>query len=247
MPEDASLAETKELTQRISAHLLDRLPGVKSAQAYIGNAGPLDLNDVNRRGDLRRSPQQAEICIRLLERAHRAPNSHEIAAMARKLVQDETENVGIYVKATKARVVVLADRAGPPSDHTALVEIYGSDEARRRQLANDMIRFFERAKGITPLEDSLTASEDYLLFSVDPNKIIASNVPLEAIDRTIEMALGSHRVGDILREPREHSIPVILKAHRDSGELNELQNLIVPSATGAHMVKKLIRIEILTP
>lgn len=225
MPEGTALPVTANVISRLSQELL-KLPEVVALQSYSGTASPFNFNGLVRHSYLRNMAWTGDIQVQLTEKGHRDRASHELAVAARTALKPIADRLG-------ARIEVIEMPPGPPVLQTMVAEIYGPDDATRRQVARDVERMFDQAEYIVDADSYLQMPYDSWRFVVDREKASRLGVSVEDINRQLEMALGGFRLGDVkdehALEPRfiYLQMPLALR-----GEFGRLGQLPVPTASG---------------
>ncbi|MGB5833605.1 MAG: efflux RND transporter permease subunit [Thiohalocapsa sp.] len=219
LPEGTALPDTANAVNRLSAELRT-IPEVAALQGYVGTASPFNFNGMVRHYYLRQQPWEADIQVMLTDKDERGRSSHQIAEAARALLTPIARKLG-------ARIAVVEMPPGPPVLQTMVAEVHGPDAMTRRQVASDLQTFFERAPGLGDVDTYM--SEPYLRwhFAVDTEKALRRGVSVGAINRSLDMAMGGHVLGDIkssgkLLEPTHIVIQLPLAARSDLARLGDL-------------------------
>ena len=190
-PEGTSLIDTANLTAVLAAEA-KKFDEVVSLQSYVGTASPYNFNGLVRHYYLRSKPWQADIQVVLTHKTERETTSHEIAEAMREVMTP-------IAKAAGARIQVVEMPPGPPVLQSVVAEIYGPDQETRHQFARDMTEMFEKAESITDVDNYLQEPYEIWRFEVDRDKALRKGVSIDAINMTLEMAMGGFVVGDLKR------------------------------------------------
>lgn len=189
MPEGTALPSTANLTFQM-AEKLREMPEVTAVQTYVGTSQPFDFNGMVRHYYLRAQPWQADIHIQLTDKKDRARSSHEIALAARELLNE-------VVKNSPAKIAIVEMPPGPPVLQSVVAEIYGPDDASRRQFAQKMTETFSQAKTLADVDNFMAAPHEVWRFEVDTEKAVRRGIAVDAINSNLSMALGGFKLGDI--------------------------------------------------
>ncbi|HGG62942.1 MAG TPA: efflux RND transporter permease subunit, partial [Rhodobacteraceae bacterium] len=226
MPEGTALPVTANVVTRLSDELL-KMPEVVALQSYTGTASPFNFNGLVRHTYLRDFAWQADIQVQLTAKGDRDRTSHELAVAARAALKPLADQLG-------ARIEVVEMPPGPPVLQTMVAEIYGPDDATRRQVARDVERLFDQAENIVDADSYLQMPFDSWRFVIDREKASRLGVSVDTINRQLEMSLGGYRLGDVkdehALEPRFIYLQMPLALRSEFGRLGQLP---VPSASGA--------------
>lgn len=191
LPEGTALPLTASLTHRLALSVRES-PEVEAMQTYVGTAAPFNFNGLVRHYYLRQEPWQAEIQVELTDKHHRDRSSHAIAAAARERLQPIAEAAG-------ARIQVVEMPPGPPVLQSVVAEVYGPTPGIRRAVARDLTGFFEEASYITDVDNHLQHPYAIWRFEIQQEKALRQGISVATINRTLEMVMGQHVVGDVKR------------------------------------------------
>lgn len=190
-PEGTSLIDTANLTAAL-ADEARKFEEVVAMQSYVGTASPYNFNGLVRHYYLRKSPWQADIQIELTDKTVRESTSHDIAEAMRDVMAPIAERAG-------ARIQVVEMPPGPPVLQSVVAEVYGPDQQARRQFARDLTDMFIKADSITDVDNYMQEPYEIWRFAVDRDKALRKGISIDAINRTVEMAMGGFVVGDLKR------------------------------------------------
>ncbi|AHE97702.1 efflux RND transporter permease subunit [Thioalkalivibrio paradoxus] len=224
-PEGTALPRTATLTHDL-AMVLRELPEVTAVQAYVGTASPFNFNGLVRHYYLRQEPWQADIQVQLVDKGDRKRSSHEIAVEAREILAPIAHAAG-------ARVQVVEMPPGPPVLQSVVAEVYGPEPEIRRRVARDLERMFDNAPHLDDVDSFLQAQYDVWHFIVERDKALRRGVTVDAVNRTLETAVGGQIVGDVkarsLVEPHliQIRLPMVVRS-----DLQRLLLLPVPNMAG---------------
>lgn len=239
MPEDTPL----EVTTAVAEDMTRALAGVEEiadVQLYAGVAAPFNFNGMIRHYYLRRGNHVADLQVNLVDKSERSAQSHDVAKRIRPLVQEVAER-----SQTGARVKVVEVPPGPPVLSTLVAEVYGRDDAQRREVAQKVMALFEQQDGVVDVDWSLTAPQTELRFEVDEEKAAQSAVPKAQIVQALRMALGGGVPVHLSDAQARDPVPVrvrLTEGARSSGD--RLGGLHVASRTGRMVpLRELVRVE----
>jgi multidrug efflux pump subunit AcrB len=147
MPEGTSL----EQTARVLAELGDYLrtvPEVTDYQVYAGTAAPINFNGLVRQYYLREGAHLGDIQVNLVDKAHRARKSHEIALAVREPLQ-------AIARQYQGNAKVVEIPPGPPVLSPLVAEVFGLDYAGQIAVARQVRGVFEQTADIVDVDDSV--------------------------------------------------------------------------------------------
>ncbi len=226
LPDGTAMPMTANVVSRLSQEL-QKMPEVVALQSYTGTASPFNFNGLVRHTYLRNMAWAGDIQVQLTAKGDRDRSSHELAVAARAALKPIADEMG-------ARIEIIEMPPGPPVLQTMVAEIYGPDDATRRQVAADVERLFNQADTIVDADSYMQMPYDSWRFVVDREKASRLGVSVEDINRQLEMALGGFKLGDVkdehALEPRFIYLQMPLALRGDFGRLGQLP---IPSVNGA--------------
>ncbi len=217
-PEGTSLIDTANLMATF-ADEARQFEEVISLQTYIGTSSPYNFNGLVRHYYLRTKPWQADMQVVLTHKSARETTSHEIAVAMREIMTPIAKKVG-------ARIQVVEMPPGPPVLQSVVAEIYGPDQETRQQFARDMTKMFEAADSITDVDNLMQQPYEIWRFKADRDKALRKGITIDAINTTLEMAMGGFVVGDLKRgsvvDPTYIILQVPLSARSEFSRLGSI-------------------------
>jgi multidrug efflux pump subunit AcrB len=225
MPEGTAMPVTANVVQRLAGELRT-IPEVTALQTYVGTASPFNFNGLVRHYYVRQQPWEADIQVMLLDKDEREKSSHQLSVEARKLLTPIAREMG-------ARIQVVEMPPGPPVLQTVVAEIYGPDEATRRQVARDMTAMFEEVDNLVDVDNLMAEPYYHWRFEVDTEKAVRRGVSVENINQNLAMAMGGFKLGDVKRAaPLEPTYIVVQTPLSVRSQITRLSNLPIATETG---------------
>ncbi len=213
LPEDATLEDTERFLMAAAERLKD-LPELTSIQAYAGTAAPFNFNGLVRHYYLRSQPNQGDLQVNLVAKGDRSRESHAIAIDVRHRLADLPRPPGTVVK-------VVEVPPGPPVLATLLAEIYGPDEATRRETARKVEEAFRKVDFVVDVDDTFHAPGERLRFSINQENLEFYGVDEQAVYDTIAAIIGGVTVGYSQRGYGAKPIEIEVKLPRRDEWLGE--------------------------
>ena len=219
-----------EATAGVLAELAARLanePEVIDVQAYAGTASPINFNGLVRQYELRAGAEQGDLQVNLVDRRRRHRKSHEIALAIRPALQA----IGMR---HHARVKVVEVPPGPPVLAPIVAEVYGPDEAGRREVALAVRGVFARTPGVVDVDTSVEEPAPRLVVNIDRRKAALAGVaPAEAV-ATLRAAFAGENATALFEGQAKYAVPVRLAlAPERQGRIESALALTVRGASGA--------------
>lgn len=256
-PEGTALPVTANATHQLVKEL-QTIDEIHTMESYVGTAAPYDFNGLVRHYYLRQNPWESDIQIHLVDKSERERSSHEVAeAMRDQLLK--------IIEGTKAKIQIVEMPPGPPVIQAVVAEVYGPDEATRRETAKALTDVFDNASNLADVDNFLSEPHNAWRFVIDKQKAIESGISVTTINRTLEMAMGGYTLGDakqgFMREPtfitlevplemraefaRLGTIPVMTQ-HGSTVPLSELGRFVIESEQSVIYHKDLRPVEYVT-
>ncbi len=236
MPADTPLEQTASVLHEMSAYLAS-VPEVTHYQAYAGTAAPINFNGLVRQYYLRSGATVGDIQVNLVDKHHRADQSHVIAMRVRPDLVRIAEKHG-------ARVKVVEVPPGPPVLSPIVAEVYGPDAEGRRQVAHAIRAIFARTANIVDVDDSTLAQAARKMLIVDRKKAALLGVSQQALVTTLRAGMSGEDV-TYVHDASKYPAPAQLRLPvAAQGSLDDVLALTVRSASGQLVpVRELVRVE----
>jgi multidrug efflux pump subunit AcrB len=237
LDEGAALEDSLRAARAVG-RFLATVPEVTDYQIYAGTAAPVNFNGLVRHYFLRQNAHGADIQVNLVDRDHRALQSHDLVRRLRPEIAAVAGRHG-------ARAKVVEIPPGPPVLSTLVAEVYGPDHERQMDLARRIEELFLEAPGVVDVDTSITAGRPKSFVAVDREKAMLHGVAPARVVETAEVAMSGAQPA-WLHAPRDREpvpIEVALDPARRSSLVAALE-LRVASAGGADLrVGDLARVE----
>lgn len=227
LPEGTALPVTTNLTFQL-AEKLREIPEVTALQTYAGTSQPFDFNGMVRHYYLRGKPWHADIHVQLKDKKDRTRSSHQIATEARRMLKELLDK-----QQSKARITVVEMPPGPPVLQSIVAEVYGPDDATRRQVAQKMTDIFQQAKIVDDVDNYMTEPHEAWTFEVDIEKAVRRGILVDTINRNLSMAMGGQKLGDVKTGPVLEPTYIVLQVPLSiRAQLTRLYDLPIPTMDG---------------
>jgi multidrug efflux pump subunit AcrB len=220
MPEDTPLETTAGVASALAAESL-RDGDVTSVQSYTGTASPYTFNGLVRHYFLRQTPNLADLQVMLVPKDERHAQSHTIAKRLRARLASTAARLG-------ATIQVVEVPPGPPVLQTIVAEVYGPDEGRRLDLAQQVRSTFQRTPGVVDVDWYVESRQPKWRLEVDDEKAAAAGLSASEIASLARMA-GVGTPAGLLHDPSSREpVPIVMRLPREQrGSLDALEMLRV--------------------
>jgi multidrug efflux pump subunit AcrB len=203
MPEGTTVETTSRVLGEIAAEVA-RVPEVTDYQAYAGTAAPINFNGLVRQYYLRQSPELGDLQVNLVDKHHRARQSHEIALAVRPALATIGRKYG-------ASVQVIEVPPGPPVQAPLVAEIYGPTYDEQRRVAALVRTAFDGTPDIVDTDDSLESPAPRLVVDVNRERAALLGVSQQQIVNALATALDGADVTYVHAGRERDPIPVRLE------------------------------------
>jgi multidrug efflux pump subunit AcrB len=237
MPAGTPLEDTAAALHELGAFLVQQ-PEVADLQGYAGTASPITFNGLVRQYNLRADPEQGDLQVNLVDKAHRHEQSHAIAQRLRPALETIALRHGGKLK-------VVEVPPGPPVQSPLVAEVYGPDEAGRQQVAARLERAFSATPDIAAVDSSLRADAPRAFLRVQRTRADALGIPVAAIAQTVQAALSGSDAAWLHDGRSTRAVPVRLQLPREAQiGLDALLAMPMRAANGQLVpLSELVRVE----
>jgi multidrug efflux pump subunit AcrB len=224
MPAGTPLEQTAAVLRELGAFVAAQ-PEVSHYQAYAGTASPINFNGLVRQYYLRGGGEVGDLQVTLLDKAHRAQQSHDIVKRLRPGLQEIGRRMGANVKLVEVP-------PGPPVLSPLVAEVYGPDPEGRLQVARAVRGVLEATPGVVDVDDSSIAAAPRKLLLVDRRKAALLGVPQADIVNTLRAGLAGEDAV-YLHDDSKVPAPVLMQLPAERhGEIDALLQLRVRGGAG---------------
>ncbi len=225
MPTGSSLEQTAAVARTLADYGA-RVPEVTDYQIYIGAASPYNFNGLVRHYFMRSASYQADIQVNLSNKNERKAQSHDIVKRIRADLSRIAARYG-------ARIKIAEVPPGPPVLQTLVAEVYGPDEATRRDVAGKVKQVFSSTEGVSDVDWYVDDDQTTYRYQVDKEKAALAGVSVQSVTETLATALGGSHIGLLHDETSREDVPIAARLDRtERSGLEQLDQLNVRSSSG---------------
>ncbi len=230
LPEGTPLETTLAVAQDVAMAATD-VPEVADVQLYAGVAAPFNFNGMIRHYYLRRGPTVADLQVNLVDKGERKRRSHAVALALRPLLLEAAGRHDV-----DARLKVAEVPPGPPVLSTLVAEVYGPTPEARTALATQVVERFEAHPSVVDVDVSLTAPQEELRYSVDPERAALAGVEKGHVVQVLSVGVGGQVATHLEASHARTPVPVRVRLTPDArAGAERLAGLHLGSRTG-HMI-----------
>ena len=225
MPEGTTVEQTSRVLDEL-ADAISAIPEVTDYQVYAGTAAPINFNGLVRQYYLREGPNVGDIQVNLVDKHERKRKSHEIASAVRPALDAIGKRHGGSVK-------VVEVPPGPPVQAPLVAEVYGPDYVGQQKVATELRALFAETDDIVDIDDSVEASSQRYVLTVDRNKAALLGVSQASVAQALHAALQGDDVTYVRDGHQKYPVPVRLELPvTDKADLDSVLMLRVSGRDG---------------
>jgi len=203
MPEGTTLERTAVVTKEI-AQYISKNPLVKDYQSYVGAASPITFNGLVRHYDLRRSDNQADIQVNLVDKSERSTQSHELVKSVRPAIKK-------IAKRFNANVKVVEVPPGPPVLSTIVAEVYGPNYKEQINIAKQLKTMAINTDNVVDVDWMVEAKQQKYNVVIDKEKAMLNGVAPQQIVSILQLALTHYPIDKIYNENANKQIGIVFQ------------------------------------
>ncbi|MCW2278985.1 efflux RND transporter permease subunit [Heliophilum fasciatum] len=234
-PEGTTLENTLQAAQAIGAYL-GTVNEVTNYQIYAGTGAPFNFNGLVRHYYLRQGGNVADIQVNFIGKKDRQAQSHDIA----KRIRPEVHRIA---QAFNANAKLVEIPPGPPVMAPLLAEVYGPTPESQRAVAAKVKAIFEQTPGVVDVDWNVEDDQKELTYKVK-DKAHLHGISEADITGTLQTAVSGTTVGLLRSTTDLEPVPIILRYPLPQRSLTALQEIRLPSASGAMVpLSELVTVE----
>ncbi len=231
MPRGSTLEQTDEVARALGRYL-STVNEVTDYESYVGLASPMDFNGMVRHYYLRQGSYVGEVRINLIDKEHRAQQSHDIALR----IRPEVERIG---KQYGAKLKIVELPPGPPVLSTVVAEVYGPPEASYKDIitvSNRIKAALAKTEGVVDVDDMVDAEHEKIHFRLNREKAALNGITAAQVAETLQLAMQGSAAGSVHIMTERKQLEIYLQLPRGiRSTVPDLLSLRVKSDQG-HLV-----------
>ncbi len=225
MPEGTTLERTAVVAKEVSQYL-STIPEVVDYQNYIGTSAPITFNGLVRHYDMRGGSNMADIQVNLLHKGDRDLQSHDIAKIVRKKVQE----IGAKYK---ANIKIVEVPPGPPVLSTLVAEVYGPNYKEQIRVAHQVKTILENTDDVVDTDWMVEAPQIEYQLKIDREKAMLNGIAPQQVVGNLTYLLREMPVSNLYDESAVNSVGIVLALDdADKTSLQDIKNLKIRGKQG---------------
>ncbi len=213
-PTGSSIEQTHKITQCVNA-ILKKEKEVQNIETFLGSGSPLDYAGLVKGSGFKRSENVAEIVVNLTNKHTREEKSFMMVHRLRPIIQKSCENL---IKGTNIKMI--EQPAGPPTLASVVVELYGNNSKKVREIAQQISGILKKTKGLVDVD--IMQDEIYKKFELQVNKekVIRSGISIKQVNQILYLAFEGMNVAIKNSGNAPEQIPLFLVLSKKTKELS---------------------------
>ncbi len=235
-PSGTSIDQTNKVSQCV-IDLFKKEKEVMNIELFLGQGLPLDYAGLVKGSGMKQAENVAEISVNLTDKHDRDEPTYLMVQRLRPVVQKQCESI---IKNTSIKFI--EQPAGPPTMASIVVEIYGDNMPKVRNLSSQVVKILSSTEGLVDVD--IVGDKLYQQYQLVPDKerIAQSGVSVEQLNNILYLAFEGMVIGEKNTKDYADQIPIFLSLDKESKSMasaseievqNKLSSLNLMSPTGS--------------
>ncbi len=211
LPTGSSIQETKKVNECV-IDILKKEKEVINIESFLGEGSPLDYAGLVKGSGFKSSENVAEVVVNLTDKHERQERSYTMVHRLRPVIKKECERLknGTVIK-------MVEQPAGPPTLASIVVEVYGDNLNKTREISKRVATVLKKTKGLVDVD--VMDDDIFTKYNVLPNidKIQKSGLSVEQVQKILYLAFEGMGVGVKNSEDYPSQIEIFLRLDESSG------------------------------
>ncbi len=209
-PSGTSIEQTNKISQ-CAIDILKKEKEVLNIELFLGQGLPLDYAGLVKGSGMKQSENVAEISVNLTDKHERGEPSYLMVQRLRPIIQKECERI-----AKNTSIKFIEQPAGPPTMASIVVEVYGNDNKKIRNISNEVVSILSKTEGLVDVD--IVGDKIYQKYQLVPDKerIAQSGASVEQLNNILYLAFEGMVVGQKNNQDYSDQIPIFLSLDKES-------------------------------
>ncbi|MDM5272140.1 efflux RND transporter permease subunit [Sulfurovum sp. zt1-1] len=212
-PSGSSIEETKKVSSCV-IDFLKKEEEIMHIELFLGQGIPLDYAGLVKGASMKQTENVAEISVNLTDKHHREEPSFLMVQRLRPMIKDTCLPL---VKDTNIKFI--EQPAGPPTLASLVVEVYGTNLKKIRELAFETSAILSQTEGLVDIDIMTDEIFDKYELIPDKEKISRSGLSVEQVNNILYLAFEGMVVAHKNSKNVSDQIPIFLILEKESKEL----------------------------
>lgn len=246
-PNGSSACQTKEITDCVVG-VLQKEKEITDIEVFLGMGSPLDYAGLVKGSGMKKAENVAEIVVNLTDKHKRSEESFLMVQRLRPVLQSTCEP--LYKNTS---IKMIEQPAGPPTLASIVVELYGENSQRLREISTKISDILKKTDGLVDVD--IMQDDIYKKYElvINKEKIIKADISIKQLNQILYLAFEGMEVAVKNSENSPEQIPLFLILSKETKTLNsfskeslmkKLSSLNLMSQSGAMVaVSELVEIK----
>ena len=213
-PTNSSYKQTKTVVECVTKYLRKEKE-IIDIEAFLGMGSPLDYAGLVKGSTFKEGENVAEVVVNLTDKHHRKEPSFLIVERLRPILKENCEPI-----VDKTTIKLIEQPAGPPTLASIVVEVYGEDLNKIRDIANKVSKILKSTKGLVDID--ILEDDIYKKFElkIDKDKVAKSGISIEQLHNILYLGFEGMIVGVKNSQTNPDQIGLFLTLSKDTKRLS---------------------------
>jgi multidrug efflux pump subunit AcrB len=213
-PTGSSISETNSVSQCV-IDILKKEKEIMNIELFLGQGIPLDYAGLVKGAGMKQTENVSEISVNLTDKHTRVEPSFLMVQRLRPIVKQKCEPI-----VPKSTVKFIEQPAGPPTLASIVVEVYGDDMDKVRDISMKSANILSKTDGLVDVD--VMADDIYKKYELIPDKekIARSGLSVEQVNNIIYLAFEGMVVAHKNSKNSPDQIGIFLVLDKNSKSLN---------------------------
>ncbi|MBL0721858.1 MAG: efflux RND transporter permease subunit [Sulfurovum sp.] len=208
---NSTLSKTKKTVAEISK-ILEAEDEVLNIETFYGMGAPTDLVGLVKATPMRSGEQSAQMVVNLTKAHDREEKSFLIAQRVRKNIAKDCKYA--------SDILVVEEPAGPPVIAGVVAEVYGDNQHKREEIADNLAKIFHKVGGLVDIDILEEKAFKKFTINIDKEKAIRYGLSIVQINKIVYLAFEGVDVAVQNESDRNDPVALHVVLNNHSKKLN---------------------------
>lgn len=216
---DTPTGSSIEQTKKVTTCIIDRLVQEKEVlnmELFLGHGIPLDYAGLVKGSSMKMSENVAEISVNLTDKHHRSEPSFLMTQRLRPILNKECS---VLIRDTNIKMI--EQPAGPPTLASIVVEVYGEDRDKLREISVKVANILSDTEGLVDVDVMLDEKFNKYELIPDKEKISRSALSIAQVNQILYLAFEGMIISSKNSKDTSDQIGIFLVLSDDTKKISE--------------------------
>ena len=181
-PVNSSYKQTQAVTECVLKYLKNEKE-IIDMEAFYGMGSPLDYAGLVKGSTFKEGENVAEIVVNLTDKHHRKEPSFLMVHRIRSIIKENCEPI-----VDNTTIKLIEQPAGPPTLASIVVEVYGENPNKLREIAYEVSQILKSTKGLVDIDILQDDIFRKYQLKIDKDKVAKSGISIEQLHNILYLA-----------------------------------------------------------